>query len=95
VKNARVTDDWNGDKMERSEPVLPMGPADMSTTQLPPIVPIEYAGKWIAWDFKETKIIANGLSYEEAKKKAETTGERRPVLEKVPDAKVRFIGGHR
>lgn len=67
----------------------------MSTDQSPPIVPIEYAGKWIAWDFDETKIIASGRSYEETKKAAEATGEDRPVLVKAPDARVRFIGGHR
>ncbi len=61
----------------------------------PPIVPIEYAGKWIAWDFDETKIIASGRSYEETVKAAEATGEKRPILVKVPDAQVRFIGGPR
>ena len=63
--------------------------------QSPPIVPKEYAGKWIAWDFHETRIIASGRTYAETKKAAEATGEERPVLEKVPDARVRFIGGHR
>jgi hypothetical protein len=67
----------------------------MSLNKTPPIVPIEYAGKWIVWDFDETRIIASGRSYEEAKKAAEATGEKRPILEKTPDAKVRFIGGHR
>jgi hypothetical protein len=67
----------------------------MSTSKLPPIVPIEYAGKWIAWDFAETKIIASGRSYEETLKAAEATGEKRPILAKAPDARVRFIGGHR
>jgi len=67
----------------------------MSRNTTPPIVPIEYAGKWIAWDFNETKIIASGRSYEDTRKAAEATGEKRPVLAKAPDAKVRFIGGHR
>jgi hypothetical protein len=67
----------------------------MASNRTPPIVPIVYAGKWIAWDFNETRIIASGRSYDEAKKAADATGEQRPVLEKVPDAKVRFIGGHR
>ena len=59
----------------------------------PPIVPIEYAGNWIAWDFNETKIVASGRSYEETLKAAKATGETPPVLEKVPGARVRFIGG--
>jgi len=67
----------------------------MPTDQSPPIVPIEYAGKWIAWDFDETKIIASGRSYRETLDAALATGEPRPVLEKTPDARVRFIGGHR
>ena len=67
----------------------------MSAVRMPPIVPIEFAGKWIAWDFHETKIIASGQSYSETKKAAYAAGDDRPILEKVPDAKVRFIGGHR
>lgn len=75
--------------------MLAMGPAAMSATQPPPIVPIEYAGKWIAWDFNETKIIASGQTYKATKVAAEATGEARPVLVKAPDANVRFMGGHR
>ncbi len=67
----------------------------MSPLSRPPIVPIEFAGKWIAWDFDERHIIASGRSYREVRTAAEQTGECRPVLEKVSDAKVRFIGGHR
>lgn len=66
----------------------------MSEKQLRPIVPRKYAGQWIAWDFAETKVIASGRSYEETLRAAKTTGESRSILEKVPDARVRFIGGH-
>jgi hypothetical protein len=66
----------------------------MSPNQLPPIVPKKYAGKWIAWDFAQTKIIASGRTFEETHKAAKATGESRPVLVKTPDARVRFIGGH-
>ena len=67
----------------------------MSAVDMPPIVEIDYAGKWIAWDFDETKIIASGQSYRETKQAAQAAGEQRPILVKVPDATVRFIGGHR
>ena len=67
----------------------------MTFMQPPPTVPIEHCGKWIAWDFDETKIIATGQSYEETKKAAQATGEQRPVLVKAPQADARFIGGHR
>lgn len=63
--------------------------------KLLPIVPIKYAGKWIAWNFEETKIIASGDSFAETLRAAEATGEKQPILAKAPDAKVRFIGGHR
>jgi hypothetical protein len=67
----------------------------MSALPTPPIVPMEFAGKWIAWDFSLSRIIASGHSYEETIQQALATGEKRPVLEKAPDARVRFIGGHR
>ena len=65
----------------------------MSLPKTPPIVPIEYAGKWIAWDFERTKIIASGRSYAETVRAAQASGETRPILEKTPDARVRFLGG--
>ena len=67
--------------------------AEMCSNQLPPIVPKKYAGKWIAYDFAETNIIASGRSYDETLTAAKATGEARPVLVKTPDAKVRFMGG--
>jgi hypothetical protein len=66
----------------------------MSVPQEPPIVPIEYAGKWIAWDYEQTRIIASGCTYAETIRAAQATGEKRPILEKAPDVRVRFIGGH-
>jgi hypothetical protein len=61
---------------------------------LRPFVPKKYAGKWIAWDFAGTKIIASGRTYEETIEAAKATGELKPVLVKTPDARVRFVGGH-
>ncbi len=58
----------------------------MSAEQPSPIVPIELSGRWIAWDFDETKVIASGSSYAEVKRSAIATGERRPVLVKAPQA---------
>jgi hypothetical protein len=69
--------------------------ADMTVPKTPPIVPIEYAGKWIAWDFEQTKIVASGRTYAETIEAAQATGEKRPILEKTPDARVRFLGGYR
>ena len=66
---------------------------DMSVPKEPTIVPIEYAGKWIAWEFERTKIIASGRTIAETIWAADATGEKRPILEKTPDARVRFLGG--
>lgn len=60
-----------------------------------PVVPIEYAGKWIAWDSHRTKIVASGLTLVEAKDAANTSGESQPILAKAPRADVRVIGGKR
>ena len=67
----------------------------MPQSQQPPVVSIDHSGKWIAWNFDETKIIATGASYSETKEAAQAAGEDRPVLVKAPQAEVRFIGGHR
>jgi hypothetical protein len=75
--------------------LIPCLETNMSVPKEPPIVPIEYAGKWIAWDFQRTKIIASGRTIGETVRAAEATGEKRPIFAKAPDARVRFIGGHR
>lgn len=59
----------------------------------PPMVPREYAGQWIAWDRRQTKIVGSGRTFAEAKQRAEAAGEADPVLAKVPKATVRFVGG--
>ena len=57
-----------------------------------PTVPIEYAGKWIAWDHAMTRIIASGTSLLEAKEAAHKAGEPDPILGKAPPADVHLIG---
>lgn len=60
-----------------------------------PVVPQECGGKWIAWNYERTKILATGRTFGEAKQAAEAHGETRPVLAKAPRADVRFLGGRR
>ena len=60
--------------------------------QHPPTVPKHYAGQWIAWDRRQTKIVASGRSFTEARERALAAGEPDPVLAKVPKANVRFVG---
>jgi hypothetical protein len=61
----------------------------------PPIVPKEYSGKWIAWNFHRTRILASGRTAQEARDAALKAGEPKPILSKVPRADVRYIGGRR
>ena len=60
-----------------------------------PAVPQECGGKWIAWNYERTKILATGRTFAEAKQTAEAHGETKPVLAKAPRADVRFLGGKR
>jgi hypothetical protein len=57
-----------------------------------PIVPLEYAGLWIAWDRTLTRIIASGSTYDEAHDAATAAGEPRPVLGKAPRGDIWFVG---
>lgn len=58
-----------------------------------PRVPSEYAGKWIAWDHAHTRIIASGRTFRQARRKALQAGENDPLMDKVPSATERFVGG--
>jgi hypothetical protein len=49
-----------------------------------PIVPKEYAGKWIAWDHSMTRIVAIGTSPAEALQVANQAGEADPILAAAP-----------
>ena len=60
-----------------------------------PTVPIEYAGKWIAWDHDMTRIVASGNSPTEVLETAKKVGVSDPILDKSPRASVRLIGGPR
>lgn len=69
----------------------------MSTTQKVkeiPIVPIEYAGQWIAWNEDHTKIITSAKGLPEAHKKALKTGEEHFWMEKIPSSTDFFSGAN-
>lgn len=57
-----------------------------------PTVPIEYAGKWIAWNHAMTRIVASGATPREVRDAAISAGEPNPILGKSPPADVRMIG---
>lgn len=67
----------------------------LSAANTPPLVPIEFAGRWIAWDFDRSRIVASAATRREARDRAKEEGEQRPVLAKVPSANEVFIGGVR
>lgn len=52
--------------------------------QQPPSVPLEYAGRWIAWDHDGMRIVATGRTFAEAREAAIKAGEPDPLLGKAP-----------
>lgn len=59
-----------------------------------PTVPLEYAGKWIAWSFDHTKIVASGDHLKDVHEQVKQAGEdvSKVWFDKVPDANIRFGG---
>jgi hypothetical protein len=55
------------------------------------VVPLEYAGLWIAWNHEGTRIVASGRTIDEAAAGAAAAGEIRPVFAKAPKADVRYV----
>ena len=60
-----------------------------------PLVPKRLAGQWIAWDQNQSRIIASGRTFEDARAAAIEAGETDPLLAKAPPSDVRFVGGGR
>jgi len=56
------------------------------------VVPIEYAGQWIAWNREKMRIFGSGATLEDAVRAAEEARETQPSFAKVPKANVRFVG---
>lgn len=56
-----------------------------------PIVPKEYAGKWIAWNHNRTKIIGSGRTLPEVRNLVKAK-KQDAVFAKAPAADVRFVG---
>lgn len=69
-----------------------MAKVKVARKQEVPMVPRKYSGKWIAWSFDHSWIVASGESAGEARQKAFDKGEARVWLDKVPEYNVRFGG---
>ena len=68
---------------------------NLETLERAPLVPIEYCGKWIAWNHDRTEIVGSGETLSEARNAANKAGETRPYLTKAPHPTIRFAGGAR
>jgi hypothetical protein len=44
----------------------------------------EYAGRWIAWDRDQTRIVASGDSFAAAKEAASAAGESSVLMARIP-----------
>jgi hypothetical protein len=64
----------------------------LATQHQRPPAPAEFAGKWVAWDREETRIIASGTSLPEVRAQARAQGETDPLFEKVPRLDAHFVG---
>lgn len=58
----------------------------------PKPAPVEYAGKWVAWNCQQTEIVAHGSDVASVHRAASAAGHPDAVLQKVRDPKLRFIG---
>ncbi|OGY31512.1 MAG: hypothetical protein A3C02_00780 [Candidatus Andersenbacteria bacterium RIFCSPHIGHO2_02_FULL_45_11] len=61
-------------------------------TETPQTVPIEYAGKWIAWSDDHMRIVASADRLADLHREVERIGEKDVWYDKVPDANIRFGG---
>lgn len=56
-------------------------------------VPRELGGKWIAWNYEGTRIVASGEDLKSVEAAARRAGEGRPRLERIPNSDRRIVGG--
>jgi len=54
-------------------------------------IPVEYAGRWVAWNDDQSEIVAHGSELKMVRQAAAERGCARPVLQKVPHGS--FVGG--
>lgn len=64
----------------------------MTEPRLPQIVPVDCAGKWLAWTADALSIAGVGDTPAEAKAAAQRAGVTETVIEWVPPADERFVG---
>ena len=63
----------------------------LNDPQRPKAAPIQFAGKWVAWNTERTEIVADGDDVATVRAEAIEAGHPLPLMEKVPRA-CSFIG---
>jgi hypothetical protein len=56
------------------------------------VVPVEYAGKWVAWSADHSQIVAHSDNLRSLWQLVRDQKIENPIFEKVPRADVRFVG---
>ncbi|MBI3468599.1 MAG: hypothetical protein HY000_36820 [Planctomycetes bacterium] len=70
---------------------MPKKDQDSNHPQPRPVVPKEYAGRWIAWSHDLSRIVATGTTYAEARQAADAAGEPQAYLTKAPEIDTSFV----
>ena len=55
-------------------------------------VPVEHAGKWVAWNADHSQILAHAESMQELWRIVHEREISNPIFEKIPRTDVRFVG---
>jgi len=67
-------------------------PTRIADHRLLKAVPVQFAGKWVAWNAEHTRIIAHAETLQQLWQAVRDEQIDDPVFEKVPRADVRFVG---
>lgn len=68
---------------------MPTRPIDARTI---PAIPVEFSGKWIAWNSDHSRIVAQADDLQTLWQFVRESNIEDPVFERVPLADVRFVG---
>ena len=84
TEQGRATNGPSHPNGKGSEPVLPLLKTIEVGGTLRPVVPREYAGKWVAWSLDGTRIVAVGRSVSEVEKRAKAATREPVAIDRVP-----------
>jgi hypothetical protein len=67
-------------------------PTRLDDTRMSRAVPVEFAGKWVAWKSDHSRILAHADTLQQLWQIVREEHIQDPVFEKVPRADLRFVG---